>query len=222
MGRPGGGYSGSASTLTTGFLNNSGTITFKATVTDSRGRVSAEASVSITVTAYSPPYFNSSLSQRCLSNGTLDDDGTYIHALVSFGYSTCGGKNTLKTSVQYKQVSAEQWTDAEVTFASNTAFTYGRGHSAMRVMMKQRNTQTHRFKMTLKHGSMLFRGNEKMISIYDSLSPLLYLLTRYNHQQEVNNREINLEQHREIAQAVADGDSVKVQKLLYFHFDKHL
>lgn len=123
----GGGYSGSASTLTTGFLNNSGTITFKATVTDSRGRVSAEASVSITVTAYSPPYFNSSLSQRCLSNGTLDDDGTYIHALVSFGYSTCGGKNTLTTSVQYKQVSATQWTDAGVTFASNTAFTYGKG-----------------------------------------------------------------------------------------------
>ena len=84
-------------------------------------------SYSITVTAYSPPYFNSSLSQRCLSNGTLDDDGTYIHALVSFGYSTCGGKNTLKTSVQYKQVSAEQWTDAGVTFASNTAFTYGKG-----------------------------------------------------------------------------------------------
>ena len=123
----GGGYSGSASTLTTGFLNNSGTITFKATVTDSRGRVSAEASVSITVTAYSPPYFNSSLSQRCLSNGALDDDGTYIHALVSFGYSTCGGKNTLKTSVQYKQVSAQQWTDAGVTFTSNTAFTYGKG-----------------------------------------------------------------------------------------------
>lgn len=123
----GGGYSGSASTLTTGFLNNSGTITFKATVTDSRGRVSAEASVSITVTAYSPPYFNSSLSQRCLSNGTLDDDGTYIHALVSFGYSTCGGKNTLKTSVQYKQVSAEQWTDAGVIFTADIAFTYGNG-----------------------------------------------------------------------------------------------
>ena len=123
----GGGYSGSASTLTTGFLNNSGTITFKATVTDSRGRVSAEASFSITVTAYSPPYFNSSLSQRCLSNGTLDDDGTYIHALVSFGYSTCGGKNTLKTSVQYKQVSAEQWTDAGVIFTADIAFTYGNG-----------------------------------------------------------------------------------------------
>ena len=136
----GGGYSGSASTLTTGFLNNSGTITFKATVTDSRGRVSAEASVSITVTAYSPPYFNSSLSQRCLSNGTLDDDGTYIHALVSFGYSTCGGKNTLKTSVQYKQVSAEQWTDAGVTFASNTAFTYGKGQISTETSYEVRYT----------------------------------------------------------------------------------
>lgn len=136
----GGGYSGSASTLTTGFLNNSGTITFKATVTDSRGRVSAEASVSITVTAYSPPYFNSSLSQRCLSNGTLDDDGTYIHALVSFGYSTCGGKNTLKTSVQYKQVSVEQWTDAGVTFASNTAFTYGSGQISTETSYEVRYT----------------------------------------------------------------------------------
>lgn len=136
----GGGYSGSASTLTTGFLNNSGTITFKATVTDSRGRVSAEASVSITVTAYSPPYFNSSLSQRCLSNGTLDDDGTYIHALVSFGYSTCGGKNTLTTSVQYKQVSATQWTDAGVTFASNTAFTYGKGQISTEISYDVRYT----------------------------------------------------------------------------------
>ena len=123
----GGGYSGSASTMTTGFLNNSGTITFKATVTDSRGRVSSEASVTITVTAYSPPFFNSSLSQRCLSNGTLDDDGTYIHALTSFGYSTCGGKNSLKTAVHYKQVSAEKWTDAGVTFSNNTPFIYGRG-----------------------------------------------------------------------------------------------
>ena len=61
-------------------------------MTDSRGRVSAEASVSITVTAYSPPYFNSSLSPAVLKQWTLDDDGTYIHALVSFGYSTCGGE----------------------------------------------------------------------------------------------------------------------------------
>ena len=123
----GGGYSGSASTLTTGFLNNSGTVTFKATVTDSRGRVSAEASVSISVTAYSPPYFNSTASQRCLSSGALDDDGTYIRAVVSCGYSTCGGKNTLTTSVAYKKTSDSAWTDADVAFSPDTAFTFGGG-----------------------------------------------------------------------------------------------
>lgn len=99
----GGGYSGTASTLTTGFLNTSGTITFTATVTDSRGRVSAAATVSITVTAYSPPYFGSVLSQRCLSNGTLDDDGTYIRGQASYGYSACGNKNTVTRSVSYKK-----------------------------------------------------------------------------------------------------------------------
>ena len=74
----GGGYSGTQSSLTTGFLNSSGTITFTATVTDSRGRTSAAATVSISVIAYSPPSFSSYNSQRCNSGGTLTDDGTYI------------------------------------------------------------------------------------------------------------------------------------------------
>ena len=69
----GGGYSGTVSTLTTGFLNSSGTITFTATVTDSRGRTSAAATVSITVVAYSVPSFSSYNSQRCNSGGTISD-----------------------------------------------------------------------------------------------------------------------------------------------------
>lgn len=123
----GGGYSGTASSLTTGFLNTSGTITFTATVTDSRGRVSAVATVSITVTAYSPPYFDSVLSQRCLSNGTLDDDGTYIRGQASYGYSACGNKNTVTRSVSYKKATDSTWTDAGVSFSSGTAFTFGGG-----------------------------------------------------------------------------------------------
>lgn len=123
----GGGYSGTASTLTTGFLNTSGTITFTATVTDSRGRISVAATVSITVTAYSPPYFDSVLSQRCLSNGTLDDDGTYIRGQASYGYSTCGNKNTVTRSVSYKKATDSTWTDAGVSFSSGTAFTFGGG-----------------------------------------------------------------------------------------------
>ena len=123
----GGGFSSTASSFTTGFLNTSGTITFTATVTDSRGRVSAAKTVSITVQAYAPPSFTSYLSQRCTSGGTVDDEGTYVRGLVSFSYSTCSSKNTVAGSIQYKQSSATSWTDAGVAFSSGTAVVFGGG-----------------------------------------------------------------------------------------------
>ncbi len=141
----GGGYSSTASTLTTGFLNTAGTISFTATVTDSRGRTSAAATVSISVTAYSPPYFNSVLSQRCLSTGTLNDDGTYIRGLASYGYSTCGGKNTLTQSVAYKKASVTSWTNAGVSFGSGTAFTFGGGAISTETSYDIRYTLTDAF-----------------------------------------------------------------------------
>ena len=88
----GGGYTSTAASFTTGFLNTPGTITFTATVTDSRGRVSEAKTVSITVQAYSPPAFLSFESQRCLSTGAISDEGTYVRGLVKFQYSDCGVK----------------------------------------------------------------------------------------------------------------------------------
>lgn len=123
----GGGFSSTASSFTTGFLNTSGTITFSATVTDSRGRVSSAATVSITVQAYSPPSFTSYSSQRCTSGGTVSDEGTYVKGQVSFTYSTCGSKNTVTGSIQYKKSSATSWTSAGVAFSSGTAVTFGGG-----------------------------------------------------------------------------------------------
>ncbi|WP_251389799.1 DUF859 family phage minor structural protein [Mediterraneibacter agrestimuris] len=123
----GGGYTSTASSFTTGFLNSSGSITFTATVTDSRGRVSATATVTISVVAYSPPSFASYLSQRCLSNGTANDDGTYIRGLVSYSYASCGGKNTVTRATYYKKASDTAWTNASAAFSSGTAFTFGGG-----------------------------------------------------------------------------------------------
>lgn len=123
----GGGFTSTASSFTTGFLNSSGTIRFSATVTDSRGRVSAAATVDISVAAYSPPSFSSYLSQRCLSNGTINDDGTYIRGQVSYSYASCSGKNTIARATYYKKVSESTWTDASVAFSSGTAFTFGGG-----------------------------------------------------------------------------------------------
>ncbi|MDB2108642.1 DUF859 family phage minor structural protein [Clostridium paraputrificum] len=121
----GGGFSSTASSFTTGFLTTSGTITFTAKVTDSRGRTSDEKTVSISVVAYSLPVVSSHSSQRCNSSGTVQDAGTYIKGLLSFSYSSCSSKNTVTTATYYKKSSATSWTNASKTFTSGTAFTFG-------------------------------------------------------------------------------------------------
>ena len=124
----GGGYSGTSSTLTTGFLNSSGTITFTAKVTDSRGRTSAAATVSISVVAYSAPAFSSYTSQRCLSSGTVNEEGTYVKGTVSYSYASCSSKNTVTRTTYYKKSTDSTWTNASASFSSGTAFTFGGGN----------------------------------------------------------------------------------------------
>ena len=141
----GGGYTSTASSFTTGFLNSSGSITFTATVTDSRGRVSAAATVTISVTAYSPPSFSSYLSQRCLSNGTIDDDGTYIRGLVSYAYSSCSSHNTVSRATYYKRASDTAWTNASIAFSSGTAFTFGGGNISTETSYDVKYTLTDAF-----------------------------------------------------------------------------
>lgn len=123
----GGGYSSTASSFTTGFLNTSGSITFTASVTDSRGRVSADATVTISVVAYSAPSFSKYISQRCNSAGTASDSGTYVKSTVTFTYASCSSKNTITTATYYKKTTDTTWTNASKTFTSGTAFTFGGG-----------------------------------------------------------------------------------------------
>lgn len=141
----GGGYTSTASSFTTGFLNTSGTVTFTATVTDSRGRVSAAATVSISVVAYSPPSFASYLSQRCLSSGTANDDGTYIRGQVSYSYTSCSSKNTITRVTYYKKASDTAWTNAGASFSSGTAFTFGGGNISTETSYDIKYTLTDAF-----------------------------------------------------------------------------
>ena len=123
----GGGFSSTESSFTTGFLTTSGTITFTAKVTDSRGRVSDAKTVSISVVAYAAPSFTDYLSQRAISDGTANDDGTYIRSIISYSYSSCGNKNTLTRATYYKKSSASTWTNANKSFSSGAAFVFGGG-----------------------------------------------------------------------------------------------
>lgn len=141
----GGGYSGTSSSLTTGLLTTSGTISFTAKVKDSRGRWSAEKTVSISVVAYSPPTFTNYLTQRCNSSGTVTTNGTYGRGLINFTYASCSGKNTITTAVAYKRSTASSYTTTSVTFSSGTAFTFGGGNLSTDYSYDIRYTLTDAF-----------------------------------------------------------------------------
>ena len=97
----GGGYSGTAASLTTGFLNTAGTVTFTAKITDSRGRT-ATKTASITVTDYTPPVLSSVAGFRCDSAGTEQDDGNFISLTANFSGSVLDGKNPVTGEYRYK------------------------------------------------------------------------------------------------------------------------
>lgn len=105
------GVSQSSNTNTTEAITQSGTVTFKAKVKDSRGRTSSEVPVSINVNEYSTPVLIKNLLKRCLSDETIDDEGTYILANFTFLYSSCAGKNSISTKIYSREITAESWTD---------------------------------------------------------------------------------------------------------------
>lgn len=105
------GASQSSNTKTTEAITQSGTVIFKAKVKDSRGRTSSEVPVSINVNEYSTPVLIKNLLKRCLSDETIDDEGTYVLANFTFLYSSCGGKNSISTKIYSREITAESWTD---------------------------------------------------------------------------------------------------------------
>lgn len=102
-------------------LTQSGDITFKCYVKDSRGRASSTASVTIPVIPYSMPSLSCNMLKRCLSNGTVDDEGTYIVGNYSFSCASCGGNNTISAKIYTREVTEDEYVDkGSITSGSNT------------------------------------------------------------------------------------------------------
>ena len=83
----------------------SGSLTCTVTVTDSRGRTVSK-SATVTVVPYAAPKFTACVSERCLADGTIDNDGTYFKSTTAVSYSTCNGNNTITMTVKYKKTDA--------------------------------------------------------------------------------------------------------------------
>lgn len=107
----GGGYSSGSSSFTTGFLNAAGTITFTATVTDSRGRTSDPKTVSITVVDYIAPTLTVGQGARYQDGGCTvqNDQGGYCKVPFSFTVAAVSNKNTHQYRIR-SRTSGGTWT----------------------------------------------------------------------------------------------------------------
>ena len=108
------GLSVNTSSGTSEVLSSTGTLTYTCTVTDSRGRT-ASKTVSINVVDYTYPNISMS-TERCTSDGTKSTNGTYLRVVITFGYASVSGKN----SITSKSCSCNGVSNS--SFASDTAF----------------------------------------------------------------------------------------------------
>ena len=104
-------YTSNASSGTTDYLPNSGTLAITCTVTDSRGRTASETQ-NITVLAYSKPTISAISAARCNQDGSANRAGTYGKVTFSASITPLTEINTAAYTVQYREVGAEAWTNA--------------------------------------------------------------------------------------------------------------
>jgi len=113
------------SAVTPAVLSASGTITLRGYVVDSRGRSYYE-DVAITVLAYAAPSVTSLGIQRSLSDGTVDENGTYIrvnlNAAVQSLLVSAVQKNALTYRISTSPRDANTWTVKATTSPGGITF----------------------------------------------------------------------------------------------------
>lgn len=95
-------------------LTTAGTSTIIVTATDTRGRT-ATATATYNVESYSNPSITSVEAQRCLQNGTIDEDGTYLLYTFVGSISSVANNNAKLFQIGYKKTTDENYTFATIS-----------------------------------------------------------------------------------------------------------
>lgn len=103
-----------AASFTTGVLKTSGTLSVAATVTDNRGR-SGSASKSLTVLNYTAPSVTKLTVGRCDSDGTANEQGSYVQVTFSATVTALNNKNTATYKVRYKKSAESSFTEETIS-----------------------------------------------------------------------------------------------------------
>ena len=91
-------------------LPSSGSLSFSATVTDSRGR-KATLTKSITVVVYSLPIVSKFKVNRANSDGSFNPDGEYAKIEYAFNISSVNSKNDKSFIIKYRKTGETNYTD---------------------------------------------------------------------------------------------------------------
>jgi len=65
-------------------------------------------------------------------------------------------------------------------------------------------------------------GNTRLLDVFASISNILFLMTRTDHQKNEHQREINIQEHTQILEALKNNNNDEFLKLLEHHYDKSL
>ncbi|MBK5254048.1 MAG: hypothetical protein JJE03_06295 [Peptostreptococcaceae bacterium] len=113
------GTSYSGINVTSGILQNGGTVSIIYSVTDTRNRT-VTSTVDVIVFEYSNPVPASINAYRCNADGSINAEGTYAKVVIQASISPVDDKNDISYKVKYKKTSEDTYT--EVALAS-TAYT---------------------------------------------------------------------------------------------------
>lgn len=113
------GISYHGSNITTGIVKSSGSIGFSFHVTDSRGRIYGDSRTR-DVLPYDAPTISTFKCERCNADGSSNNEGTYLKAIINFAISPLNNKNDKSYVLKYKKQSDTSWTQ----ITSGSVYTY--------------------------------------------------------------------------------------------------